>query len=382
MKTYSAGGWAVRAIAFIAIAAVALLFQADREARTQRELAAQLPAGLGGFADERMVEALAFLDPAAAFARARALLRQRPTDAHNLGLYALAAVEAGADGEAAEALTAAARRGWRDPYTQVTITGSAIAQKQWEIAAQRVDALARMRREQATIFAALRFMLADPEGRAEIARRLPTSEPFAAVLAEFTRANADMGAQVAETLRLTHSAQPPVSCANYSRAVRALLAQGQAIAALEGWPRRCASNGSKAVDFAFDDNEGDPFSWTYPPGAGVSIREGDAPGAIDIRNRDLLRRQVAYRYLALPPGSYTLRFERSAGAAGTAGTGPRADLNVLLRCDRSGGNAAGALAEGTYQQPLSFAIGADCPVQYLSLAVSQGRADNVRITID
>lgn len=382
MKALSAAGWGVRIGLFLAIAAVTLLFQADRQARTQLELAAMMPAGLGGFADERMVEALAFVDPAAALNRATALLRHRPTDAHNLGLYALAAVEAGEDAKAAAALTAAARRGWRDPYTQVTITGSALAQKQWEVAAQRIDALARMRREQATIFAALRFMLADPAGREEVAKRLPSSEPFAAVLAEFTRANEDMGAEVAETLRLTHGSKPAVACTNYSRAVRALLAQGQATAALAAWPASCATPASKGFAFAFDESEEDPFAWTYPPGAGISIREGDAPGAIDVRNRDLLRRQAAYRYLTLPPGSYTLRLERGEGGTASTGMGPRADLIVLLRCDRSGGNAAGALIDRTYEQPVAFVIGADCPAQYLSLTVSQGRADNVRIFLD
>ena len=384
MKPFGPAGWLARICLFLVVASITGLFQLDRQARTQTDLAAIVPVGLGGFADERMIERLAIIAPDQALGRAEQLLHHRPTDAHNLGIFALSAVEAGDSERAGRALTLAAQRGWRDPYTQVSVTGSALAQQQWEVAAQRIDALARTRREQETIFAALRYMLAEPEGRVEIAKRLVVSEPLAAALAEFTRANGDFPNEVAAVLKATHakSGDAGVSCANYARIVRALLAQSEGVAALQAWPAACASGSREGIAFAFTEGSDDPFAWTFPSVAGVSVNDGNAPGAIDIRNRDLLRRQVAFRYLVLTPGRYSLRIERSAKRGEGFAGGPSAQFSVLLRCDRRGGNASGALINGNYDAPITFSILPDCPIQFVSLTASQGRADDVRVFLD
>jgi len=382
--TRNAGSWAIRLALFFAIGALLVLVQVDRHARIKPGLASMLPEGLGGFADERIVEQLAVEDPERALRRADALLRHRPTDAHHLGLFALASVEAGQSEQAGEALSLASQRGWRDSYTQVSVAGSALAQGQYEIAAQRIDALARLRNEQGTLFAAIRYMLDEPDGRMELARRLVVSAPLSSALSEFTRANEDMGGEVAAVLAATHATGNGISCANYSRTVRALLAQSQGAAALRAWPSRCGGSAEGgALAFSYSSDDTDPFAWTYPAAGGISIDDGEKRGTIDIRNRDLLRRTVAYRYVVLEPGRYEIAIARSAPQGRAAlGSNRQADLSVLLRCDRRGGEASGALVNGAIDEAASFDVGEDCPIQYLALSASQGRADDVRIRIE
>lgn len=150
-------GWVLRGALFLAIAAVAVVSQIDRSARVRPALIAYVPEGFGGFADEKAARLLSVTDPESAMARGEALLRQRPIEAANLSAYALAAVEADEVAQAGQALTLAAQRGWRDSYTQVTVIGSALTNQQWEVAAQRVDALARMRREEEAVSARSAF---------------------------------------------------------------------------------------------------------------------------------------------------------------------------------------------------------------------------------
>ncbi|MDG6079615.1 hypothetical protein E3U23_10455 [Erythrobacter litoralis] len=372
-------GWVLRGALFLAIAIPGLLFQADREARSRISLAAILPVGLGGFADERMAERLALEDPAVALRHAEGLLRHRPIDAHNLGIYALTAVEADHPEKAAQALTAASTRGWRGIYTQMSIAGSAIAQERWEAAALRLDALARMRSEQDTIFAALAYLLENSSGRQELSKRLNSSEPLAAMMAEYARIDDRQAMQIGETLAMSEASGSEMTCQNYARAVRALLVRAEGEAALRGWPERCRTSASKTFEFTLSSAADDPFAWTFPDTAGLSVRDGENDGTIDIRNRDPLRREAATRYLALAPGSYTLKIDRDRSLTGSAR--PVADLHILLRCDRRAGRSSGALVDEAYVEQISFAVDANCRTQFLSLTVSQGRADNVSLSV-
>lgn len=376
-------GWVLRGALFLAIAAVAVVSQIDRSARVRPALIAYVPEGFGGFADEKAARLLSVTDPEAAMARGEALLRQRPIEAANLSAYALAAVEADEVAQAGQALTLAAQRGWRDSYTQVTVIGSALTNQQWEVAAQRVDALARMRREEEAVFGTISLLINEPEGRRALAERMVQSGPLVASIAEFLRANPTFGPAVAETFVLTGGMETSLECADYARVVRTLLGNSQATEALEVWPERCLTDEDRSTQFLFAEGEASPFGWTYPSGAGISIRSGDAEGTLDVRNRDPLRRQFAFRFLTLEEGNYTLSLRREdEGGKRRPGSGPRAEVSVLLRCDRSAGNAAGALVGERYRGPVEFTVPAECPAQYVALTASQGRIEGLRIEID
>lgn len=377
-----ATGWALRGIIFLIVAAVAVVFQLDRSARVRPALIAFVPEGLGGFADEKATRLLAVVDPAAAMARGRALLRHRPIEAANLSAYALAAVEGDQPELAGQALTLAAQRGWRDSYTQVTVVGSALAERQWEIAAQRIDALARMRREEEAVFGTISLLIGEEQGRVALARRMAESKPLAAAVIEFLRANPDFGPTVAQTFALAEAGNTGLECEEYAKVARTLLSNSLGAEARMVWPERCTGEDSRSLDFRFVDAERDPFAWTYPSGAGISIREGDEPGSLDIRNRDPLRRQFAFRYATLPPGDYTFLLKRSDDdSSRRPGSGPSADVSVLMRCDRSQ-SRFGALIGEPYRGAIRFTVPTSCPVQYLSLTASQGRVEGLQLSVE
>lgn len=375
-------GWVLRGVIFLLVAGAALVIQLDRSSRIRPALIAYVPAGLGGFADEKAARLFAVDFPDQALKRGEALLRHRPVEAANLSAYALAAVEGDRPEEAGQALTLAAQRGWRDTYTQVTVVGSALANQQWEVAAQRIDALSRMRREEEAIFGTISLLIGEEEGRQALADRMIESRPLTATVVEFLRANPDFGSRVAETFALTEGRDAALACEDHAKVVRTLLANSLGVEALSVWPERCHGDEQASYAFIFADPDERPFAWSYPSGAGISIREGDEAGSLDVRNRDPLRRQFAFRYVTLPPGTYTLQLSRKdEDVARRPGMGPSAQVSALMRCDRSE-SRFGALVAEVYRGPVEFTVADDCPVQYLALTASQGRVEGLRISID
>ena len=254
-------GWVLRGVIFLLVAGAALVIQLDRSSRIRPALIAYVPAGLGGFADEKAARLFAVDFPDQALKRGEALLRHRPVEAANLSAYALAAVEGDRPEEAGQALTLAAQRGWRDTYTQVTVVGSALANQQWEVAAQRIDALSRMRREEEAIFGTISLLIGEEEGRQALADRMIESRPLTATVVEFLRANPDFGSRVAETFALTEGRDAALACEDHAKVVRTLLANSLGVEALSVWPERCHGDEQASYAFIFADPDERPFAF-------------------------------------------------------------------------------------------------------------------------
>lgn len=376
-------GWGLRIVLFLGMLVVATVFQLDRHSSTRMTLMAYVPPGLGGFADAKAARVLALHAPEMAVERAEASLRHRPIDAGTLAAFAMAAVEADDVKRAGQALSLAAQRGWRDTYTQVMVVGSALTEEKWVVAAQRIDALARLQREEEAIFGSLSLMLPSKGGREALAARLGESNPLVYALADFIASYPDFGPEVAETFVLAQASGDEMPCSSFSRVTRTLLARDKGEAALSVWPERCFGESNRTVAFAFDGSEEDPFSWTYPSSAGLSVSRGDAEGQLKVRHRDRLRRLFASRYLTLAPGSHrlTLQREDDGSSSRRMSAGP-AKIQVDLRCDRSSTSAYAALVSAQYEDAIDFVVPEDCPTQYLALSTSNGTASNLVISID
>lgn len=376
-------GWALRVSLFLALVAVAVVFQLDRHSSTRMTLMAYVPPGLGGFADAKAARVLAIHAPEMALDRAEASLRHRPVDAGTLAAFAMAAVEADDVDRAGRALSYAAGRGWRDTYTQVMVVGSALAEEKWVIAAQRIDALSRLQREEEAIFGSLSLMLQSDEGRAALAERLPESNPLVYSLADFLGNYPEFGPEVAQVFIVARNSAGDMPCSSFSRVTRTLLARDHGEMALAVWPQQCISEDTQAVAFSLGGSEEDPFSWTYPSAAGLSVRQGDDAQSITVRNRDRLRRPFANRYVTLEPGSHRLVIERDSAAAARPGASSgSADLYIDLRCDRSSTSRFAALVAQTYEGPIDFEVPSDCRTQYLTLSISSGTAKNLSISVE
>lgn len=376
-------GWALRITIFLLLVAVIGVFQVDRHSRTRLTLMAYVPAGLGGFADANAGRILALHAPEMAVERAEASLRHRPVDAGTLSAFALAAVEGDDVERAGKALSLAAKRGWRDTYTQVMVVGSALSGEKWDVAAQRIDALTRLQREEQAIFGSLSMMLRNEGGRGALADRLPESNPLVFALADFLGNYPEFGPEVAEVFVTARSAAPDMPCSSFSRVTRTLLARDHGDMALAVWPEKCIGEDAETIAFSMDGSEEDPFSWSYPSAAGLSVRRADEPDAINIRNRDRLRRPFATRYLTLEPGPHRLTIERESAAAVRPGASSgAADLQVDLRCDRSSTSKFAALVSQTYETPIRFEVPPECLTQYVTLSISSGSAEQLTISVD
>lgn len=344
---------------------------------------AYVPPNLGGFADANAARLLAVPAPDLAVARAESSLRHRPIDASTLSSFALAAVEGDDVERAGRALSLAAQRGWRDTYTQVMVVGSAIGAENWEIAAQRIDALTRLRREQEAIFGSLSLMLQSEGGRKALADRLAESYPLVYALADFIGAYPDYGEEVAQVFVMSENKGDAMDCSRFSRVTRTLLARNKGSAALSVWPDRCLGEAGRDAAFAPTSGLGeeDPFAWSFPSVPGLSVRHGE--GTVTVRNRDPLRRQFAYRYLTLEAGQHRLllRSDTSPGVMSGMASG-NASVQVSMRCDRTSRGAANSLIAQDYDAEISFDVPEDCPTQFLALSTSKGTVTDLAIAID
>lgn len=374
-------GWALRIATFLVLAGIIAVFQLDRASRDRISLLAWVPPGIGGFADANVARPLALVRPDMAVERARATLRHRPVDAGNLAAFAIASVEAGDEAIAGQALSLAAQRGWRDTYTQVMVIGSALSTERWEVAAQRVDALARLRREDEAINGPLSLLLQNDGGQRELARRMSTSIPLVDAVSKFLQNYPEYGPEVAQSFVYAQH-HGDISCGQLARIARLLLANDMSAAVMGLWPDGCAAAEREGSGFHFVDTKLDPFAWHFPSVAGVSVREGSAGGTLTARNRDPLRRQFAYRYVTLAPGEHTVSLRRTDASAASRRPGTQsAEIWVAIRCVRPG-ERAGALYNDAYDGAVRFIVPKGCATQNLSLSMGKGQVTDLSIKVD
>lgn len=374
-------GWALRIAIFLALAGVISVFQVDNASRERVGLLAWVPPGLGGFADAKVARPIALVKPEMAVDRATAALRHRPIDAGSLAAFAIATVEAGDDELAGQALSLAAQRGWRDTYTQLMVIGSALSSERWDVAAQRIDALARLRRENEAIDSTLGFLVRSDDGRRELARRMEVSVPLVESVTTFLQAYPEFGPEVAQSFGYAQQ-NHEFTCRQLARVSRLLLVNDMSEAVGDLWPSRCAEAQNAGIGFRFVDTRDDPYAWNFPTQGGVSVRPGSKPGTLTARNRDPLRRNFAMRYLTLEPGDHVLQLDRADAATSSFRPGAQpADIYLAIRCVKSGEKSWSPLYNGPYEFGVRFEVPADCSVQNVSLTMGKGQATDLTISI-
>lgn len=129
--------------AVIALLAVVVVgSQLDRQAQLDARYLAAVPAPFRATAQRIMVEVLlAGGEDTASMGEARKLVRWRPMPAHHLVLFAMSAQLDGGDELAIPMLEESARRGWREPITQIAVARAALLSGDYPSAAQRIAAL-------------------------------------------------------------------------------------------------------------------------------------------------------------------------------------------------------------------------------------------------
>ena len=369
-------------VIFLLVLAVAAIgTELDFSSRTSPQLAKLVPEPFQAYAKVyAATEAIEAGDGNRAMSVAGDMLKARPVPAENLTLFALAAGLAQQNDLSANAVGLSAQRGWRETIAQVSVLAAALDAGEWTAAAQRIDALMRTGNAGLITDAQFQAIMRTPEGRQALAERLAAQAPWAG---QFL----DKGAtflgptQLADIVQLMEASGTELSCAARSSATRKLLQRGEQGAAKIVWGKPCAAEYQSFDTAAFvppGEHEAiDPFGWAYPSQPGLRRTFGKSAGqpAIDYRNRDILRRVLASRYMTLASGTYTmsLSFEQEAYSDGGS-------LWLSMKCQGEG--SATILAEQRVSGlPLKFSVPGNCRVQSLRISVERGGASSVGLTV-
>lgn len=363
----------------IVIGLTAIAYQVDRHVRINPQLAGLVPFGLGGFADEQRGRLALANDPPKAGPFLEAVIRSRPVDVSHLSLLAAWAAEVDKMDLAGAALTEAATRGWRDPYVQISVLGSAAATGEFEGAAQRLDALARAEADPEILRRSIDVLISFPEARPELARQISASEYLGNVFVDYFEERPASATLAAGLVADMTRRNLPFDCDKRARATRVLLRQGQS-AASQVWLPSCRDRGAGSLAFDWPGDESDPFDWEFSTQAGLAVRRGSSPGSISVNNRNLLRSVFATRYLMLPAGSREIRLtdEDVGSAPGIAGGA--ADFVAVLLCLSPGRSADRVLGRVESVETLSAVIPADCPIQQVRMQAGRGRIKDLTIS--
>ena len=369
----------VALVAFLLIGAAITAAQLDRSARNSAGLALMMPAGFGGFADARKALFVIESNPALAQSLMAGVLAHRPVSAGNLGLFARAAVENDEVELASDALTLAAARGWRDAYVQITVFGSAVAQGNYEAAALRLEALARGQRDQSVVNLAIMQLITQEQGREVLSERLAQSPGFENNFRAAAVANPDSSELFAATLREAEAKGAKTDCAILSRITLLGYDSGKTGQEATVWPSRCGT--MDPGDLAFERSASpNPFGWTFHDVPGVTTRPGRDEGTLYFKNRDLVERPIATKYLRLPQGAYRLSLNSDASSTYSS-FDQEAEMNAHILCGsrREGRDVAlDRSSEGSF----TFEIGPECGIQYVVLTARRGVRKGLEVSID
>ena len=370
--------WVIATLVFALVAVPVTVAQLDRSGRTNLAIASMVPSGLGGFADARKAAYLVETRPQRAQELMEGVLEQRPIDIATLGLFARAAAENDAMDLASEALTIAAGRGWRDAYVQITVYGSALAQGNYEAASLRLEALARGQRDQSVVNLAIVQLQADGNGREVLARRLVESPGFEDNFAAAARANVDRAADFSATFARAEALGGKVSCGIASEIAVFSLNAADAEAARSAWPERCRSEAAGSLSFARS-AEADPYGWILLDQPGVSTRPGKEEGSLYVKNRDLVERPIATKFMQLDQGRYSLEL-LSEQKKGRTPFDTQAELSVRLLCGSRfvGSNLP---VEKTADDRYQFEVGPECGIQNLLISSRRGVRHDLQVAI-
>ena len=145
----------------------------------------------------------------------------------------------------------------------MVVLASAVAEGKVDVAAARLDALARLKLDQQSIDTALSYLLQSEEGRQAVASRIAESDYLLRRFVNFARSAKPLGSDVIDTFAMLSREKPDMSCQVHGEIASAVLESGKAGFLKQVWPERCAKGAT--ADFAFhatqNEEDWEPFAW-------------------------------------------------------------------------------------------------------------------------
>ncbi|WP_324808316.1 O-antigen ligase family protein [Sphingomonas sp. LY29] len=277
------------------------------------------------------VESLRAGNPDEAGTLATDALAEAPLDVRSLSTLALVYEQQGRSAEAATLMGVAARGGWRDPVTQLWVMNRALEISDFDVAAQRADALLRRDLFREQLFPLLRSISTTAVAAQAIATRLSDNPKwrgsFMTTLADLTPAQLAAHEQI--LISLGRSEAPPTE-AEAAAHVGSLVKSGEYRRAFDSWRRFAGAQSPNrsnvtAGDFKGLEN-GDlkagaiPFKWSSGGILDASAKLGTPPTspsglAIQARARSGATGAVLKQAIVLDPGTYRLTFRAQTDSA-------------------------------------------------------------------
>ena len=282
------------------------------------------------------------------------------------------------EGVAAEAaFRVAGQLGWRDKTTQLYWMALSAASGAFPLAAQRADALLRQDarlREQPSLLAPLE---ATGEGRKALATRL-AQRPVWFGDYWYKLYLLDPG-QLANRSRMLDepALRPPIMACADVRTMALLLVKsdlGRSRAILQRYcPRRIGDlltdGGFEAAQLSNTSANG----WQFTGEGGLDIRfesAGSAGKTVVVVSTLPMRQVFASQALELAPGRYRVSWRMPGKAVG---------IVLRLTCQQNAGHFLAATPKARDRLAANAEVGADCPLQWLDLAVDPGAGP---VTVD
>lgn len=278
----------------------AILVMGDRDTPTGQSALAQIALLTGR--------------PGEAAAAAGNSLAVRPLDPATLRNLALAHLRLGDNTQGAEELTLASQLGWRDEPTQQLLFGFALRAGDLDGAAIRIDALARQKRDWASLFESARAMLLLPGAPRALAERLAEKPEWRVNFTKSTDLLTPMTYPAwVEMLAEMEKLGAPAKSDEIAVFERTLIAKGQpgiAIAASRrfGVLRKSAPAGLGKVAQGGDQS---PFIWSVDSGREGAVSQARS-GAISVTGDGQAASLYIQRVFPLAPGNHTLRLREHA----------------------------------------------------------------------
>ena len=362
----------------IGVAAIAVGSQLDFATRTRPELAILVPEPFRAHAYAPLAKsALEGSRGEEARQLAQSLIRQRPIPAESGSTLAIAAQMLDNPELASRALTTSASRGWRDPVAQTAVVYTALYAKDWQMLAERIDALHRTGNPTLVPSHIMNEVLATDKGQRALAERLSEDRSWLVRFLRMGQTGEIASEAFGRTMQHVHRLGGEPDCLQLESVARKLLSQGEAHAADSVWAGPCEVNANLSVTGflpPIDKSPSGPLEWTFPnaPGLQRSFQISEGAGVLNYRHSDGLRAVLAERFLSLSAGTHTIRL--------TPGTDLESS-RVFFRVKCMGG-ARAMIGSGELQGTQNIVVPSNCPVQRAELSVTRGQGKNMGVSIE
>lgn len=298
---------------------------------------------------------------------ARRAVATAPLEPASTGLLGAALLAQEKLAPADRAFRVAGQLGWREPATQLYWMRIATQTGDWDIAAQRADAILRIDPSQTRSPQVVAPFEADPAGRRALVARMRQGPGW---LDAFFRPDPSRSPEslAARAEMLTMLAQTgTVDCAIAAPFADRLVRAGSVARAHAIWSGACKDGSAdllRDADFARAASPPDvPFDWQLVPSGALTVaRDGDG---LSVTSRAAFPRTLARQLLVLEPGAYRLDWREQPSAA-------RSRIVPIVGCQPDRGARPEPRPFGEGRMIADFTVDGSCEGQWLTLMVTAG----------